>query len=135
MRFCDAIRKGAKIRPQGFGQGFDGVRTCANSAARDGVGLLNFQSEFDALFPITEIPCNRCPVCKHLLLGFTQNFKGLVAHLNDNHRWTREHIADWIEDASPKDWHLLEQQDPKGLLTKQFFLTKINQINEKDKPK
>ena len=40
-----------------------------------------------------------CPVCSGTRLpGFARRVPGIVPHLNDIHRWSREAIADWVEE-------------------------------------
>jgi hypothetical protein len=98
MRLSEAIRLGAIMKPQAFGMIFDGIGTCAIGAAKDAVGELDVSP---AWFGIAEVferhpewhyGILRCPVsgCSHI--------EGVIAaHLNDYHRWTRERIADFIE--------------------------------------
>lgn len=101
MKLSEAIRLGAMLKPQGFGMLFDGEGTCANGAALDACGLL---AEIGThilknRFPIVEVQAERCFVCEKYMakLAFSTTLGGLVAHLNDDHKWTRERIADWVE--------------------------------------
>ena len=99
MTLSEAIRLGAMLHPQCFGQGrlYDNegyVRaTCAISAAQlagfDTTDL-DSETELDRTFPC---PCpaeNKCRRGPFVL-------SSIVRHLNDTHRWTRERIADYVE--------------------------------------
>jgi hypothetical protein len=92
MRLSEAIRLGAMMKPQAFGASFHDGRTCALGAALDAIGrvrecylnapdywamLVNYVAE-----PVTGEMC--------LVLS-------AIRELNDQHRWTREQIADWVE--------------------------------------
>jgi hypothetical protein len=97
-----AIREGSKLRPQGFDDFFamqaGQLCSCALGAAYEAATGLTPHMDSNALleevFPVlTEGTC--CPVqdcddwCVTLLCT--------VAHLNDDHEWTRKQIADWVE--------------------------------------
>lgn len=110
MRLSEAIRLGAMVKPQAFGYlevtyiyptngplGLDRSfsATCAIGAAMEAVGLelcSDSAQDFFRCFPeavmIWELPC---PVCGALERG------GPVPHLNNDHLWTRERIANWVE--------------------------------------
>jgi len=85
---AEAIRRGiAKAPKQCFGainRGFNA--TCAIGAALDGGA-----SEWGIAEP--------CPVCGKGDDGggVGPHCLALLAHLNDDHRWTRERIADWLD--------------------------------------
>jgi hypothetical protein len=114
MKLSEAIREGSKIRPQGFLDWFevrDGqVCSCAMGAAYEAVRPakaaewiellkeegelfddLNFAKLFPGLPTTNTFPCPACD--KWGLLMLTQ----AAGHLNDDHEWTREAIADWVE--------------------------------------
>ena len=95
MRYSEAIRLGSMLRLQGFGyQHQQGSGSCANNAAIEASGAKNV---FEA-WPWAEVVVP-CPVCsKTVHPGFARGLHGTVAHLNDIHRWTRERIADWVEE-------------------------------------
>lgn len=96
MRLSEAIRLGAMLRPQAFGVIFDGSGTCALGAAYEAIGKLHRMEECDARedWPWLKNDKLVCPEC-----GGSPGFGPSVisAHLNDNHLWTREQIADWVE--------------------------------------
>lgn len=98
MRFSEAIRLGAMMKPQAFDVASDGVGTCANGAACDAIGIDVYDARgYRAAFPFASEPMVACPVCRKAKLNYSPTLGGNVAHLNDDHRWTREQIADWIE--------------------------------------
>lgn len=41
--------------------------------------------------------------CPAHCLGFLRTPVEMIAHLNDNHEWSRERIADWVATIEPKD--------------------------------
>ena len=86
MHLSEAIRDGAKLATQctteTMGRGRDGS-TCALNAAWD-----TGHRETHRYYPL---PAS-CPIC--------MRYNGLavvVIHLNDDHKWTREAIAEWVE--------------------------------------
>jgi len=103
MRLSEAIRLGAMMKPQGFEYLLQGGHTCALGAAADACGLLEtdlllhhtLQGEARRRFPILRDFKDRwCPEgCAVSRVGV----EGVILHLNDSHRWTRERIADWVE--------------------------------------
>lgn len=88
MRLSEAIRLGSMLHPQSFGwlraYGSDDaiVATCAMGAAEE-VGCDT--EEYKA----GKVACPECP-------NLAGSLYGVVVHLNDGHRWTREAIADWV---------------------------------------
>lgn len=98
MKLSEAIRLGAMLKPQGFGH-IDNDGTCALGAAYDALGKLNdkgfYYEQLMTVFPILRIADRvACPVC-HQPRGMFQ--LATIPHLNDDHLWTRERIADWVE--------------------------------------
>lgn len=97
-----AILAGAKRRPeQAFGDYYKGRQSsCALGAAYEGIYRLPDVAEgirpdrLDRIFECLENHVRRCPGCdrKRLPLG------ALIVHLNDEHHWSREQIAAWVED-------------------------------------
>ena len=98
------IRAGAARREeQAFGDYFKGKHaSCALGAAYEGMYRLPDNADgtrptkdlewfFDCLEgTIRKCPAESCP--KRLTLA------AILVHLNDDHRWTREQIATWLED-------------------------------------
>jgi hypothetical protein len=102
MRLSEAIRLGAAISPQTAGRFFEKGKSCALGSAALAIGIKETNDVDQCVavmyalriaFPVlsnTNVPC---PACAHLLA----NLSSAVAHLNDNHSWTREKIADYVE--------------------------------------
>ncbi len=104
------MREGSRKAPQGFEDYYDrltgGVCALAAVALETGTfAVLSDLEEGDIVDEILErsypsllerfVPCP-APDCD----GFErdgQRLRELIAHLNDEHRWTREAIADWLE--------------------------------------
>lgn len=81
---AEAIRRGAKMKPQCRLSLFHDGHSCAIGAAMDGSGA---QTDFalETLFPV---------------LNNTFKFEKLmrrIVNLNDHFGWSRERIADWID--------------------------------------
>jgi hypothetical protein len=100
---ASAIRAGASRRPeQAFGDYFVGRRaSCALGAAYEGIYRLAEEmggkrptKDLVWFFDCLESSVRRCPVdgCKKRLL-----LSAMIVHLNDNHTWSREQIATWLE--------------------------------------
>jgi hypothetical protein len=94
MKLSEAIRLGAMLKPQGFGLGSGNPRaeaTCALGAAYEAARVTGSWPSLLLVFPqLKHIEELACPVCR-------DKQDGLIAHLNDDHRWSREQIADWVE--------------------------------------
>ena len=103
ISFSDAIRLGAAQGPQLFGEYLDGHGgSCAAGAAAIGAGAADFPwSRWRVL--LDRVDC--CPVCMCTTftrgpvpgIGISQVID-VVIHLNNDHRWTREAIADWWDE-------------------------------------
>jgi hypothetical protein len=100
---ASAIRAGAARRPQqAFGDYYVGRRaSCALGAAYEGIyrlaedmGGKRPTKDLVWFFDCLESTVRRCPVegCRKRLL-----LSALIVHLNDNHMWSREQIATWLE--------------------------------------
>jgi len=97
---AEAILSGAAHRPeQAFGEYFLGrLASCALGAAYEGMYHLPLEAtgirpkNLERLFDCLENTLRSCPVgCKkRLALG------AMILHLNDDHHWTREAIAQWV---------------------------------------
>ena len=95
-----AILDGSHARPeQAFGEYFQGRRaSCALGAAYEGMYPLPSDASgirprhLEHLFDCLEYTLRNCPLgCKkRLALG------AMILHLNDDHHWTREAIAQWV---------------------------------------
>jgi hypothetical protein len=105
VELARAIRLGARRRPdQAFGEYYVGRRaSCALGAAYEGIHLLPPNAEkidpvdLGRLFDCLDYTLRRCPVgCgKGLALA------AMILHLNDDHQWSREQIADWVAPEAP----------------------------------
>jgi hypothetical protein len=99
---ADFIRTGMKRRPeQAFGDYYKGQNaSCALGAAYEAMYRLPEKVEgqhptrdldwfFDCLDTVKSCPAEGCR--KRIYLA------ALLVHLNDDHRWSREQIASWLE--------------------------------------
>lgn len=106
MRLSEAIRLGSMLRGQAFEDYFDNSGSCAIGAALEAAGLRDavrdggcavaeYENRHRAVFVASCPSCGRQPG-----MGMT-SFMNTVIHLNDDHRWTREAIADWVAGIEP----------------------------------
>jgi hypothetical protein len=97
------IRAGASRRPeQAYGDYFKGQRaSCALGAAYEGMYRLPRQADgvkptkdLEWFFDCLEGTVRSCPAegCRKRL-----TLAAIIVHLNDDHRWSREQIATWLE--------------------------------------
>ena len=114
MKLSEAIRLGSMSSPQAFHAFQSGEARCAMGAALDAIGSVPVRvagplpgaflrdtgtpSMVYAYYPIPltwELLLAQSAVCPHCskpaMLG------RVIVHLNDDERWTRERIADWVE--------------------------------------
>ena len=107
MKLSEAMRLGSMLKPQAFDQYVDleNTKTCAMGAAMDAAGLIGdmWTAYFGGsdhhvwreTWPWANVPLvAECPACD---LPLRQKVGAVVAHLNNEHRWTRERIADWVQ--------------------------------------
>ncbi len=108
MKLSEAMRLGAMIRPQGYRTYWSSKGgSCALGAALEatgydfpsagfGVPTLTLQNYWPFIWRI-EVKCpGGCP-------GNMELPKAIITHLNDDHCWTRERIADWIATIEPAE--------------------------------
>jgi hypothetical protein len=105
MTLSQAIRLGSMLKPhgRGFYQTLGG--SCALGAGLDAIGIAaEIQNTLpdktlNALFPVCARAA-RCPVpyCD----DSAKNVGDVIPHLNDDHDWTREQIAAWVETIEAK---------------------------------
>lgn len=100
--FSEAIREGSKLRPQGFGEFHADGKSCALGAGREAIygtteGNQEHYDQIRALFPYMAETYTDCPACPLRLSLFV-----ITYHLNDDHRWAREQIANWLETEEEK---------------------------------
>lgn len=110
MTLSDAMRLGAAMVPQAFGDsivrnGETITAACAWAAISIGIGDARLHPNLIAVrFPELLQPAD-CPAeCGHQgYFGGLPTLEELITHLNDDHRWTREQIADWIDTLKPEN--------------------------------
>jgi hypothetical protein len=96
---AQAIMTGVKRRPvQSFGEYFgENGGSDALGAAYEGIFLLprdvrGFHPRVWRLFDFLESTARHCPAgCRKFL-----PIAALMVHLNDDHEWSRERIAEWV---------------------------------------
>lgn len=113
MRLSEAIRLGAMVSRQAFQQlmSYDGG-TCALGAAAEAMGVHPLIHEdmrisvLRARYPTLNDKAT-CPACSPLMRALRRirrheiDVEDVVIHLNDDHRWPREHVAAWVETVEP----------------------------------
>lgn len=109
MRLSEAIRLGAMLNHQEHWYLKNDLNggTCAFGAVAEAFGVDPAAEEFVFAALRTKYPWllndARCPAC-HAIVGAWRRFRheevdveDVVIHLNDDHRWSRERIAFWVE--------------------------------------
>src|SRR5688572_30015854 len=117
LTLSEAIKKGAKLRPQAYGRFRKTSRpiyrrgkppkvvsaTCALGAAKEAAGVraigLSMRDALYIRFPLLEdvvetMPCG-CSAENSRYGPWT--VRAAIFHLNDTHRWRRETIAQWVK--------------------------------------
>jgi hypothetical protein len=95
MRLSQAIRLGAMLHPQAFGTtNWKNQRTCALGAAGMAAGVGCKLNDIREAFPILDQQVNLIPGFR---IATPTPLSNAIASLNDQPRWTREQIADWVE--------------------------------------
>jgi hypothetical protein len=98
MQLSEAIRLGSMLGPQSFGKYHD-PKTHATCAAGAAALALGGEVSFnEVLVRWCYARHLTCPSCGRNDLHLVH----LIEHLNDEHRWTREAIADWVEALEAK---------------------------------
>ena len=104
MKLSEAIRLGAMLRPQAFKVYFWLDNSCALGAAAEAAGV-SYGCTSTAHFRIVllwpwlrTMVGRQCPAC-----ALDACPRKLIAHLNDDHKWTRERIADWVATVEPPE--------------------------------
>jgi hypothetical protein len=85
LRPSEAMRLGCLIAPV---QAFDTYMAGNSACALGAVALAMGKNPLDVVFP----DWSHCPACSEI-----NGADSLVIHLNDEHRWSREDIATWLE--------------------------------------
>jgi hypothetical protein len=86
LKLSEAIRIGARIRPQCRGSFFREGGSCALGAAYEAITGRVLPEYADATSLHGVVPHMR-----------DHNFRFSIVRKNDGDRWTRERIADWLE--------------------------------------
>ena len=89
MRVSEAMRLGAMLDEQGFGAFDRDGKTCAMWAAMKAVNR-----QMPIGWPEILKTVSACPAC---IYERSLDLYSVIVHLNDDHRWTREQIADWMD--------------------------------------
>ena len=101
MNLSEAIRLGAMITSQAFRAVFRGDGACAWGAALLAVGAAPepaVRSAALSRWPWAFTVSVDCPGC-----GRSRLVCEVIAHLNDDHRWTREKIGAWVAEIEPAE--------------------------------
>lgn len=104
MKLSEAIRLGAMLKPQAHGHLWEDGKSCAFGAACDALGIALCDGDWVMFalarrFPALDAAV-QCPACgwwRRLRTRHEYDLEDVIIHLNDDHRWKRERIADWIE--------------------------------------
>ncbi len=132
MRLSEAIRIGSMLRPQAYKHYFDREGgSCAIGAALEAIGITRVtkgkkvERERAMLNELITTPdwkewksspyvlareSRQCPVCDGLDWYSpnkkdtvkTPNVSSVIIHLNNDHMWTRQAIADWVKSVEDK---------------------------------
>ena len=126
MRLSEAIRLGAMLRPQTFNERLTKRGSCAWGAALETVGCVEVGTPWPAVAPValawwpwafrvdsSTLVASPCACGGELSATWAA---GIIVHLNNKHRWTREAIADWVETIEPRTSPLTESV-PSGTVT------------------
>lgn len=86
-------------KPQGFGEGsmYSIDAPCVIGGALQSVNKAQNFAVFDNTWPWTR-EVSYCPACdEKVIIG------AIIWHLNDQHRWSRAAIAEWVASVEPKE--------------------------------
>ncbi len=112
MTLPEAIRLGAKIRPQSVGISWHDGKSCALAAAYEVTGGEFLKGAGDPDYFLIKNHLNKVwpglmdhpvdlpsAVSRHEVYGDDPTIlSAAIVELNDHHGWTREQIADWVEE-------------------------------------
>jgi len=101
LSLADAIRFGAMLRPQAYGRLLQDGRSCALGAAAEAtwaqyaeLAQLGKMGQLRLRFP--ELQCEYACLC-HFRRVLPYTLEATIVHWNDEHRFTREQIADFLD--------------------------------------
>lgn len=108
MNLSEAIRLGCKMTKPTCNKyielGGGEIKACALGAASVSLGHdycrpRHMANALTEAYPfLAERSPVRCPDCEPNNYRYILPLRLMITHLNDDHRWTRERIADWLED-------------------------------------
>lgn len=102
MKLSEAIRAGAKMRPQTRGTIFSRGKSCAIGAALEGSGLSAYRADVDNDYYLLSLARTSWPWATRVVAAPIKGMRdsgvlNVVWRLNDNRMWSREAIAEWVE--------------------------------------
>lgn len=106
MRYAEAIREGIKLLPHQVFRMAGDIWTgegCVHMTACYAAGINYFRVDpiwLYGKFPELKGIDVACP-CEHCCLMGHYEVYAIAVHLNDTHQWTREAIADWVDQVVP----------------------------------
>lgn len=129
--FSAAIK--AETGRQAFGRLDTGTSTCAIGGALKALGISyknascceEWASPMVALYPYMGKGSHGCPACGEI--SEEACLWGIVIHLNDIHRWTREAVADWLYAEEEKLGFVTLTEETKAL--KPEMIAESNSLN------
>ena len=109
MHLSEAIREGAKLRPQNVRGGFflQG-KSCAIGAASEAIGNVLYGADRSCPASHNEAPSVIWPILKTWMkcpcngVRCEGSLDGIIYTLNDNHNWSREAISEFVETVERK---------------------------------
>ena len=112
MRMYEAMRLGAMLWPQAFLTANENGGKCARLSALHAIGK-EWEDGFDVENTLAG-PVVGCPSCNHITqIGSVAE---IIVHLNDEHRWTREQIAEWLEPIEEAFYAAREKEKEHALV-------------------
>lgn len=97
MKLWEAMLEGAKKGPQLFGVSLlPSGESCAFGAIYLGAGINPHRERLQDHFPELDRE-TICPEADH-----RNTLSGVIVHLNDEHNWSRQRIAEWLANRELK---------------------------------
>jgi hypothetical protein len=120
MKLFEAMRLGSMATKQGFGSGsiYSNTAPCALGAARLAAGI-QYSSEYDGTvyvsmrtaFPVLETSVN-VPELSNPRTSLVE----AIWRMNDELRWSRERIADFVEQVESRQTEVKEVEEVEEVL-------------------
>lgn len=132
LNLSAAIRAGAALRPQATGMFFQynygKLCSCALGAAYEAVTGKQTMPDALKLGGGSIYLSQRFPLLNRTLVfgeqpepvqkpGVSQTVSTVIIDLNDNHQWSREQIADWLEQFERTDSKCVAVETERGITT------------------